>query len=121
MNETDIELEQIDFIKKSIRSAYNESKTAHDILFKNYRNEHDEVIASIFINKAISIMSACKAVYYSNISNLENNEVESIFHKFDTYENEFLENIRTQHSHQWTDIEFESYKDTLSNFINIDD
>ena len=120
MEEKDIELRQMEFIKRSLLSAYIESKTADDILFKNNINEHDQIIASLFINKAISIMSSCKAVYYSNIGKLENSEVEKIFHSFDTYENEFLTNVSTQHSHQWTNIEFENYKDTLSTFINID-
>lgn len=121
MEEKDIESRQIKFIKTGLRSAYIESKAADDILFENDINEHDQIIASLFINKAISIMSSCKAVYYSNIGKLENSNLEKIFHSFDTYENEFLTNVRTQHSHEWTNIKFENYKDTLSKFMDIDD
>ncbi|OVE67970.1 hypothetical protein CCS79_13525 [Clostridium diolis] len=111
-------LKQIEIVKNLIRETYRTSEKAHKILFKDYRNEHDEFLASIFLNKAISTASCCKAIYYSNLDDLENTYVENIFIKFDVFSNEFLNNISTGHSHQWTDIEFNAFTDSVGELLN---
>ncbi len=108
---------KIDYLKNIITEALHTSKEAHDILFKDSSNKQNELIASTYINKAISLMSAAKAIYISNIEELERHEVEDIFHSFDVFESEFLTNLSTDHSHQWTDIEFLKFKDHVESFI----
>lgn len=106
---------QLNFIKLNINKAYLTSKEAYELLLNNYPTEHDEIISSILLNKAISIMSACKATYYSNLNNLDNSIIENIFITFDNFEEEFLDNLITQH--QWTEIEFNNYKNCVSLLI----
>ncbi|GEQ22247.1 hypothetical protein CBU02nite_27530 [Clostridium butyricum] len=108
---------QVEVVKKLLKDTFNASAKANEILFKNYLNKHDEFIASIFLNKAIAIVASCKAIYYSNLENLEDDRVENIFSKFDIFNNEFLNNISTGHSHQWTDIEFNSFKDSVAELL----
>lgn len=96
-----------------IKDAAIASVHAHSILFKEFDDSRNEIIAALYINKAISIMSAAKAVYICNIEKIENQEVEEIFNRFDVFESELLTNIATNHSHQWSDIEFNRYKDAF--------
>ncbi|MBU3171381.1 hypothetical protein [Clostridium estertheticum] len=110
-------LAKIEYLKKTISHALRISEQAHDILFKDSQNKQNELIASTYINKAISLISTAKAIYISNIEELERTEVEDIFNRFDIYESEFLTNLSTDHSHQWTDIEFLKFKDSVEVFI----
>ena len=110
-------LQQIEFIKRTIREALETSKTCNEILFKDSFNKTNELVAATYLNKAISLISSVKSIYYSNLAELENNEVEGILFQFDTYSSEFLNNLSTDHSHQWTDIEFEKFKELVNSFI----
>lgn len=112
---------QIEFLNKSFHEAYSYSKRAHDLLFKNYRDKNNESLSCLWLNYAISIISSCKSVYYSNYDELENLTVEKIFNKFFIFSREFLNNVTTGHSHQWTDIEFQAFKSALQELIEIDD
>lgn len=112
----------IEELKKMFRLAYFASSEAHELLFVDIadRTRENEVIAGLHINKAISIMYSARSIYINNIDELEHNDVDTIFSKFDIFESEVLTNIRTNHSHQWSDIEYRQYKDALSILINID-
>ena len=104
---------QIQAIKNFIYSAYTSAKEANNILFRDINNKCDELIAAAYINQAISFVLSCKALYYSNLKELENTNIEDIFSTFDIFSNEFLTNLSSSHSHQWTDIEFNSFKDSI--------
>lgn len=111
-------LKKIEYIKKTISSGLRASEQAHKILFKDSRNKQNEIIAATYLNKAISLMSLAKSIYISDLEELERSEVEDIFRHFDVFESEFLENLSTDHSHQWTDIEFLKFKDSVESFID---
>ncbi|MBS6504556.1 MAG: hypothetical protein KH415_23625 [Clostridium sp.] len=110
-------LNKIEFTKSLIRDIYYSSKDAHETLFKDYRNEKNELISGILLNKAISSYSCLKAFYYSNLNDLEDYRVEDILNKFDTFINEFLNNLSSGHSHQWTDIEFNAFKNSVFDLL----
>lgn len=110
-------LQQIEFIKRTISEALETSITCNEILFEDSTNKTNELIASTYLNKAISLISSVKSIYYSNIAELENSQVEDILFQFNTYSSEFLKNLSTDHSHQWTDIEFEKFKELVNSFI----
>lgn len=123
METTDYTQIQIEYIKKSIKNCYYTCNRANNILFRTDSNSNstNEVVAISYLNKAISIMESCKAVYFACINELENITVESIFNTFETYTNEMLNNYSTNHSHQWTDIEFNHFKDAVDLLIDLPD
>lgn len=86
-------------------------------MFKAPNEKQNEIIAALYLNKAIALMSAAKSLYASNRELLERNEIKDIFDAFRVFEREFLKNISTDHSHQWTDIEFRKFKDAVEVFI----
>lgn len=112
---------KIEYIKRSIKRCYLEAKRSDDILFRDseYKNASNEIIAVSYLNKAISIMESCKAVYFSCIEELENSTVEHIFDKFEIYSHEVLNNFSIDHSHQWSNIQFDEFKDSVEQLIDI--
>ena len=91
------------FVIEIIYSAQDSHKAA----FKEER-ERNDLIAGIMLSNAISTNNSMKGLYYQN-PDFEHQEFEAFFAGFDIYKNELLTNIRTGHSHQWTDIEFRSF------------
>ena len=85
----------------AIRRGYEHSREAHDLLFK----EDGELnVALAYLNSAISSMNSAMAIQTCMDDKLR--EFEDIYHKFNVFSDEFLDNCATKHSHQWTDIEF---------------
>lgn len=82
-------------------------KNSHEKAFGDNR-ERDDLIAGIILNNAVSANNSLKILYYQN-PNFEHYEFDKFFDSFDTYKHELLSNIRTDHSHQWTDIQFRSF------------
>ena len=111
--------EKVEQIKILIKDSYYASKEARDLVFKEYDNKQNQIIASSFINKAISLISAAKAIYYSDLENLERIEINEIFNQFDIFESEFMSNYSTDHSHQHTDIEFNQFKEAVEIFLDV--
>jgi len=110
---------QINQIKNLVESSYYSVQKAHEILFEEYNNRENEMIAAFFINKALSLMAAAKAIYYSNLQDLEKTELEDIFEQFSILESEFSSNYLTNHSHQWTDLEYQKFKEYIESFIEV--
>ena len=50
---------------------------------------------------------------FTLIENFKSLMRQAIFHLFDSYMSELLTNYKTDHSHQWTDIEFNRLKETF--------
>lgn len=106
-------------ILKLIRDAFHAASDAHEQLFKDSHSKENEVVSALYLNEAISLMSAAKAVYISNHETLEKYEIEELFNLFDVFKSEYLTNISTNHSHQWTDIEFNRYKEAAEPLISL--
>lgn len=95
-------IELIEIFKKLVRSSFHDACYAHDCIFDEKCSVE---IALAYLNKAISTHCCCDSLYYSQYDQLCRNEYEK------TFANEFLTNVRTNHSHQWTDIEFDRLKE----------
>ncbi len=83
------------------------AKYAHDFIFEE---TVDNEVAVSYLNVAVSKFSAAEALYCSQLDILECHEAEELFCLFNTFMNELLNNVRTNHSHQWTSIEYENFK-----------
>ena len=86
-----------------IREALWASSHAHELVFKEPHQRENEFIAG--------------SLYWSNYEILNRSEVESIFNSFGVFECELLQCIKDNHSHQWTDIEFRKFKETVEAFV----
>lgn len=77
----------------------------------------DNSVAVANLNVAASKFASAESLYYSCINVLEREEAEDIFHLFDAYMQELLNNYRDNHSHQWTDIEFQRLKEFFDSSV----
>ena len=100
-----------------IREALWASSHAHELVFKEPHQRENEFIAGLYLAQASSRISAARSLYWSNYEILNRSEVESIFNSFGVFECELLQCIKDNHSHQWTDIEFRKFKETVEAFV----
>ena len=84
-------------LKSLITRGMFRAITAHKEIFRDNPNIS---IALAYLNSATSYFASAEALYYSN-------------HCFSVFEKEFLDNVRTNHSYQWTDIEFQRLRDSF--------
>lgn len=106
----DAELKLIENFKTLVRRAMIYAERAHNYIFDD---DIDPFVATSYLNIAAGKFSAAESLYYSQYECLERSEAEEIFRLFDTFLTEFLNNVRTNHSHQWTDIEFQRLKEAF--------
>ncbi|NEZ46511.1 hypothetical protein FDF74_04685 [Clostridium niameyense] len=62
-------------------------------------------------------MDLSYCIYQNNLEELENNSITNAFHRFNVFYDEVTTNIATNHSHQWSDIQFGNYKDPLYEWV----
>ena len=104
--------ELINVLKNFVRSSFHDARHAHDCIFdKNCPVE----VALAYLNKAIAEHCCCDSLYYAQYDQLVRGEYEEYSNQFSVFAEELLNNVRTNHSHQWTDIEFEKLKDIYDN------
>lgn len=104
------EFNLIEDFKQLMRRAMVYAEKAHKFVFDE---KTDISLAISYLNVACSKFASAESLYYARYDVLERHEAESIFHLFEVFMTEFLTNARTDHSHQWTDIEFERLKDAF--------
>ncbi|PHV69230.1 hypothetical protein CS063_16955 [Sporanaerobium hydrogeniformans] len=109
----------IRFIKCELYSCWIACKNAHASAMKD--TQFSQTAATTYALSALSHLMCIKSVYVCNYDKLENTMVESLIHQFDVFCNELITNFCTNHSHQWTDLEFDRLKElvTSSDLIEI--
>ena len=106
--------ELIEIFKNYVRSSFYDARYAHDCIF----DENCSVeIALAYLNKAIAEHCCCDSLYYAQYENLGRGEYEDYSHQFEVFTDELLNNVRTNHSHQWTNLEFEKLKEIYDNSV----
>lgn len=104
------EFRLIEDFKELMRHAMLYAENAHDYIFDD---KVDNMIAISYLNMAASKFSAAQALYCAQREILENGDAEKIFHLFETFAAELLNSVRTDHSRQWTSIEFERLREAF--------
>lgn len=102
-------------LRQLIQLAYFDAKEAHSLIFKEELRK--QIGALAYLNKAVAGIMAAKSLYFSNFDILAHNDIEDVFNAFDTFSNEILSNFSTDHSHQWTDIEFSNFVKELQSSV----
>lgn len=107
-------MDSCEYIQRLIRQSMFYAKDAHECVFKESVSDS---VAMAYLNLAASKIATAEAFYFSNLDELEHSDIEEIFDKFDTFAREMLANYQTDHSHQWTDIEYEALKAVFDNSV----
>ena len=107
-------MDRCEHIRHLVRQAMHHATEAHDCVFDK---RVADSVAMAYLNLAASKFAVAEAFYFSNLEELEHADIEETFAKFDAFANEMLSNYRTDHSHQWTDIEYEALKSVFDNSV----
>lgn len=88
------------------RSAYNAHETLFSIEFDTTDSRRQELISCslAFLSEAYTTFQNIRILTITEDE--DRSEFEDCYNQFSTFNNEMLNNVKTDHSHQWTDIEF---------------
>lgn len=95
-------IEALTLLKAATRDAMSYAQISHEAVLAGNENP---LVAASYANAALAKCSLVEALYYTKYED-SNTELEIFFLKLHTYVNEVLRNIRTDHSHQWSDLEY---------------
>ena len=70
-----------------------------------------------YASTALSYCLSAESLFYAHYDDLCHSELPELFQLFKTFVHEAQNNCVTDHSHQWTDIEFERLKELFDNSV----
>lgn len=97
----------LDHFKTQLLKSYDNAEYAHEEILKD---DPDNTVIVGHLSIASSYAGSAKSIYVCNQDELDRYEFDSYFNKFDIFVKEVMTNIRTDHNHQWSDIEFRELK-----------
>lgn len=104
-------------LKSLLSKGYIAAQDSHRYIFKNKVN-----VSMAYLTEANTFFTNARILYSQNMD-LESLEIdmETLFHRFSVFNDELLDCVATDHSHQWTDIEFRAFKDEILRVSEIHD
>lgn len=96
-------------INKFSKNAMRYAEKSHDVLFNNEGAYKIPCVIG-YLNAANSNILTARSIYELIFNEGRSSDLENFFHQFETYHDEVMSNIETNHSHQWSDIEYLSLK-----------
>jgi hypothetical protein len=116
-----------EYLGKLLLEGFISAMHSHKTLFKTLHSEkesHGLTIALAYLTEAHNCYLNAETLLVDNVQLFDiRSEFETLFHRFSVYNDELLTNARTDHSHQWSDIEFRNFVDSfkeVANLLNID-
>ena len=101
MNEKELEL--IKRIKYEAICLMYSCKESRNIIFSDQNNKEIKCLAKLVV--AQGHLSCIKSIYFTSIDD-KRESIDKFIYQSDTFIDEITNNIATDHSHQWTDIEY---------------
>lgn len=97
-----------------LKGAMN-AKQANELTNKDiYENGKCRDVALACLSAASAYMATARAIYVVMYDSIDDDSVDVVFARYDAFASELLTNYRTDHSHQWSGIEFERFEDAYS-------
>ncbi|PEX03439.1 hypothetical protein COD78_31730 [Bacillus cereus] len=104
-------------LKDLLIQGYIAAQDSHKYILKNRVN-----VSMAYLTEANTFFTNARVLYSQNMD-LESLEIdiETLFHRFNVFNDELLDCVATDHSHQWTDIEFRAFKNEILKISEIHD
>ena len=112
----------LDILKSELSQAFLYTENFHSNIFKYTLDSHDEVhlhVALLYLSQAFTCINSAKLIYTQYSEPGECSEFEDVIHRFKVLNNEFLASYSTNHSLQWTDIEYNNFVKSYETFKQI--
>lgn len=128
INEHEIFTSKKEVLGKLFLQGFISAHYSHKTLFESVFSEGEPwkfPVSLAYLTQAHTYFVNAEVYLSENISVFgERDEFDELIHRFSVFNKELLDNARTDHSHQWTDIEFRdfvgSFK-TVSSLLSIDE
>ncbi|KHS56200.1 hypothetical protein QX51_15365 [Terrisporobacter othiniensis] len=104
---------------KYLKKALYSSREFHTLIFDDNENTYKVNSAIAHLNQAHTYIHIANSLYIQHSEPGECSEFETAIHQFDVFNKEFLSSYSTNHSLQWTDIEFRKFEEDCNNFLEI--
>lgn len=123
-NEHSIFTAKKDILAELMLNGFISAYEAHSSLFENVLSEVDFQpplsISLAYLTEAHNAYLVAETYYKDNEEILgERYELSEAINKFKLFNDEFMSNVRTNHSHQWTDIKFREFAKAFRNAANL--
>ena len=117
-----VNLEQYNYsiekLTKLVQSAYHSANYAHKYALSE--NDYSRQASLAYATRASAFITSAEAMYYCNFEINQRYDFDNLFLAFDTFISELLDSYATDHSVQWTDIEFNTLEQLYQNSIFAD-
>ena len=119
---TTLDLEQYDYLMKKltnlVRLAYHSANYAHKYALSE--NDYSRQASLAYATRASAFITSAEVMYYCNFEINQRYDFDNLFLAFDTFISELLDAYATDHSVQWTGIEFDALEQLYQNSIFAD-
>lgn len=106
------------------KASYSTMKF-HELIFDDEVNFSKNInvkklnSALLHLNQGLTYINLANLHYLQYCETGECTEFEDTVYKFNVLNNEFLTSYSTNHSLQWTDIEYNAFKESCDDFLSI--
>lgn len=126
--EHEIFISKKEFLGKLFLDGFISAHYSHNTLFENIFSENSTQkvpVALAYLTEAHTYFANAEIYLFENSSVLgERAEFDDLIHRFSVFNKELLNNACTDHSHQWTDIEFRNFVNSfkeVTSLLSIDE
>lgn len=91
----------------------------HELLFDHELSKSADYkihTATLCLSEAFSCINSANMLYLSNCEDGECQEFESLVHKFNVFNDEFINSYSTNHSLQWTNLTYNEFLDSCKTY-----
>lgn len=111
-----------DYVKSLVFDGLYNAFEAHRILFKKSNNNNSIASSLSYLSDAYSCFKTLSLIMEFD-ETYKRQEFTDCLNQFNIFHRELMRNVRDDHSHQWTDIEFEALltkSQLICNLLDID-
>lgn len=101
----------IETMRLYVFDGFNAARHCHNLIFSDEKKSEKINVALAYLNQANTFITNAKTIYRLISEEREKPDLDDFFHQFEVFNKEVLTNVRTNHSHQWSGIEFNRLKE----------
>lgn len=107
-----------EILKVYLEKALYSSTKFDELIFADDKTDATMHCAVMHLNQAHTCINIANLQYLQYSEPGECLDFEEVIHKFNVFNSEFLRSYSTNHSLQWTNIEFEAFKEACQHYLN---
>lgn len=107
-----------DILKIYLEKSLYSSKEFNELIFADEKSDNKVLSAITHLNQANTYVNLANIQYLQYCESGECTDFEDVVNKFNVFNNEFLSSYSTNHSLQWTNIEYIQFKEACQHYLS---